>query len=112
MEDEFDSVAEMAENGDPYAQFVMGSSFQNGRDFYQMIGQNVDRLILAFYRESATQGHIRAQMELGDIYLHGKHGASENVEEAKKWLRLALKNKENVNGSSCPLGAYINILVY
>ena len=110
IESEIASVAEMSKNGDPYAQFVMASHFQNNENYYQIKSQKFNRFMLTLYRESASQGHIRAQMELGDIYLNERYGTSQDIEEAKKWLRLAEKNKENVNGAYFLLGRTLILL--
>jgi TPR repeat protein len=44
---------------------------------------------LKWFKLAANQGHIRAQLHLGQIYQVGLFGVAENKSEAAKWYRLA-----------------------
>ena len=47
-----------------------------------------DSAAVKWYRESAEQGHARAQNNLGAMYDDG-HGVSEDNTQALKWYRAA-----------------------
>ena len=74
---------QLAEMGDPIAQYNIGVMFENGKGIEQdyKIAQN-------WYKRSAEQDNIEAAYALGSIYYKGK-GLEKNNEEAFKWFKIA-----------------------
>lgn len=74
---------QLAEMGNPRAQFNLGFMYANGRgvptDFAEA---------MKWYRLAADQGFAAAQHNLGIMYANGQNVATDHV-EAVKWYRLA-----------------------
>lgn len=69
-----------AEEGDPKAQMLLGSLYDNGD------GISYDHAQAAtWYKKAATQGHLQAQTLLGEMYLKGR-GVEQNEEEGARWM--------------------------
>lgn len=68
-----------AQKGDAASQLIVGVRYLELRNFDQA---------LYWFRKSATQGNVEAQMHLGDAYARGK-GVPVDFVKAHKWLLLA-----------------------
>ena len=66
----------VAEQGDAYAQAVLGSMYYNGHG----VPQN-DEEAVRWFRRAAEQGFADAQTGLGSMYYHGR-GVPQNDQEA------------------------------
>ena len=73
----------LAEQGDPIAQFRLGSLYENGdgvpRDFAKA---------RQWYEKAAAKGHAGAQNNLGGLYEFG-HGVTRNEVLAYMWYSIA-----------------------
>ncbi|GHU25714.1 hypothetical protein AGMMS50256_00840 [Betaproteobacteria bacterium] len=68
-----------AEPSDAEAQFKLGKTFQDSRDFVQAV---------AWYRKATVQGFAKAQNNLGGMYFYG-HGVAKDDAEVVRWYRKA-----------------------
>ena len=73
----------LAEQGDAYVQFLLGSMYLEGLG----VSQN-DKAALEWLTRSADQGDDGAQFALGQMYRRGQ-GVPENDKTAVKWYTLA-----------------------
>jgi hypothetical protein len=79
----FEQLREMAENGDPGAQNVLGRRYATGE------GVKVDeREAIRWYVKSAEQGNVAAQSKLGSIYFSGR-GVPQDFTQAYFWMVVA-----------------------
>jgi TPR repeat protein len=72
-----------AEQGEPRAQYYLGTFFEEGRGVpqdYKAASKN--------YRLAATQGYVKAQYKLGLLYLKGQ-GVIQSTENAYAWWSVA-----------------------
>jgi TPR repeat protein len=69
--------------GEAWAQFVMGSLYDNGQGVIQDYVEAVK-----WYALAAQQGHASAQYNLGYMYLRGQ-GVTQDLFQGLKWYRLA-----------------------
>lgn len=102
-----------AEKGHQFAQFKLGSFYEEG------LTGKVDLVEAAkWYQLAANQGHTIAQLKLGAMYRNG-FGVKVDYEQAKKWYGMASQNgnqeattalaeiaAESSNGSMAFLNAY------
>lgn len=72
-----------AEQGDAYAQSLLGGMYYFGNGVAQDYGEAVK-----WYRLAALQGDLHAQSFLGSMYAVG-NGVPQDYDEAAKWYRLA-----------------------
>lgn len=68
---------EMVEQENPVAQYNIGESYYNGKDYKEAV---------KWYRKSAEQGYVFAQYNLGTCYENGQ-GVTQDYIEAVKWYR-------------------------
>ncbi|MYD87791.1 MAG: sel1 repeat family protein [Acidobacteria bacterium] len=81
------NVAELrpaAEQGDPEAQFHLGSAYQSGTGVPED-----DAEAVAWYLRAAEQGYANAQFALGFAYSNGEGVALDNAESLAWFLRAA-----------------------
>ena len=79
-----DARLALAVEGDPQAQFVLGSMYYKGSS-----GVRRDHAMAAkWYRTAAEQGHVNAQVNLGSLYFDGE-GVPQDYAEAVRWYRRA-----------------------
>ena len=71
---------QVAEDGDPRAQYNLGWMHANGRGTSQDF-----KVAIEWYTKSAQQGNINAQYNLGNLYLRGQ-GAAQNDKLAFSWF--------------------------
>ncbi len=89
--DDDDSVApntnlkSQADGGDAYAQFLLGSRYEFGRDGYPRDAQEAVR----YYTLAADQGNYKAEFNLGLIYQYGKYGVAKDEEKAVQLYTFA-----------------------
>lgn len=72
-----------AEQGDPKAEFDLGTRYYYGRGVPQDYPEAA-----RWYRKAADQGNAKAQFYLGSMYRDGK-GVSQDYSEALRWCRKA-----------------------
>ena len=76
---------QLAEDGDPRAQFMLGSAFLQGR-----LGRARDvGRALGWYRRAAEGGSQRAAQALARVYEHGLDGVASDPREARQWAERA-----------------------
>ena len=73
----------LAEQGDVFCQFVLGTMYDNGKG----VAKNFKKAV-KWYTLAAEQGDADAQFYLGNMYDFGK-GVLENDKTARKWNKLA-----------------------
>jgi uncharacterized protein len=73
----------LAEQGDSFAQYFLGTMYEEGHRVPQDYAQAEK-----WYRKSAEQGFARAQYRLGVFYGLGR-GVPEDFVQAEKWYRKA-----------------------
>ena len=73
----------LAEQGNVYAQFNLGTMYDMGRGVTKD-----DKEAVRLYRLAAEQGLAVAQFNLGNAYTNGQ-GVLQDYKEALKWYRLA-----------------------
>lgn len=78
--------SQLAEQGQPRAQALMGWSHEVG----QGSEQDISRAI-TLYRQAAQAGDAFGQYRLGEVYLRGA-GVKRDLREAFHWMELAAKN--------------------
>lgn len=76
----FPCMARMADNGDPYAQWMMGNVTGMG-----LVFPKDDAKSIAWYRRSAAQGHLWGQRSLAEAYYFGRGVPVDNA-EAYFWI--------------------------
>jgi hypothetical protein len=81
--DDLATVREMAEQGDPAAQFALGSRYAIGEEVRQD-----DSEAARWFSNAAKQGHTEAQAILGMYYMLGK-GVPQDADKAYFWSILA-----------------------
>jgi TPR repeat protein len=80
---DIDLLKEAAEQGDAYAQGLLGTMYENGRGVPQDYQEAAK-----WYRKAAEQGNAGAQSMLGWMYEGGK-GVPRDYREAAMWFRKA-----------------------
>jgi len=85
---ETDKLTELADKGNPIAQYKLGYRYFDGDD----IPEDLEKAF-GYFMKSAEQGNADAQTMLGRCYLNG-YGIDENPAEAFKWF---LKSAEQGN---------------
>jgi len=78
----------LAENGDAYAQFMLGEMYANGQGLFRDYERAADWL-----RKSAEQHFADSQLRLGDMYAQGL-GVEEDHREAVRWFGLAASHPD------------------
>jgi len=76
-------ISQLAEQGDPAAQFALGAQYATGENVQQDYSQAV-----AWFSKAAEQGHVLAQATLGAYYLAGR-GVPMDLSKAYFWSILA-----------------------
>jgi len=84
----FHVCLESAEQGDAYAQNIVGVSYASGDG----VAQDSEAALL-WFRKSATQGFAKAQSNIAIAYLDG-NGVKRNHTEANRWWKLAAAQGE------------------
>ena len=82
----FDQWYDLAEEGDRFAQLVVGFLYYQG----EAVSQNY-RLAREWFYLSALQGNAAAQMNLAYMYAHG-YGVEADEQEAARWREKAEAN--------------------
>ena len=82
----FDQWYDLAEEGDRFAQLVVGFLYYQG----EAVSQNY-RLAREWFYLSALQGNAAAQMNLAYLYAHG-YGVEADEQEAARWREKAKAN--------------------
>ncbi len=77
-----------AEQGNVYAQFLVGSAYRFGDGVPQDYAE-----AMKWYRHAAEQGYADAENALGTMYRHGQ-GVPQDYAEAMKWYRRAAEREE------------------
>lgn len=75
-----------AEQGNPIAQYVLGTRFEHGEGVEQDYQQ-----AQYWYRKAANQGDRNAQYNLGMLYFDGK-GIARDYRQAAEWFRKAAEH--------------------
>jgi hypothetical protein len=75
---------QLGEEGDPFAQCIMGVMYQNGRGAPKNVHSAIN-----WYMKSAKQGYPIAEEHLGEIYQYGEEGIKTDNKVAAKWYRCA-----------------------
>ena len=78
----FELIKEKAEDGDSYAQVLLGNFYYTG--FQEGIKQDFSEAA-KWYRKSAEQGDSEGMYCLGQLYFTGE-GVDKNINESKNWL--------------------------
>ncbi len=79
----FDQLRQIAENGDPAAQNMLGLRYSTGE------GVKLDeREAVRWYVKAAEQGNVAAQSKLGTIYFSGR-GVPQDSSQAYFWMVVA-----------------------
>ncbi|MFZ0479751.1 MAG: GAF domain-containing protein [Terriglobales bacterium] len=79
-----DDLRKMAEQGNPEAQFLLGTLYRSGDGVLQNDNQAVD-----WFQRAADQGYVRALSALGSSYWSGR-GVPQDYSKAYFWYELAL----------------------
>ena len=98
------ALTAMAEAGNAFAQYNLGSMYDNGRGVAQDYAAAA-----SWYRKAADQGNAFAQSNLGVMYYNGK-GVAQDYVQAHKWFNLgatsgdadAVKNRDIVASKMTP----------
>ncbi len=80
---ELEQLRPLATQGDPDAQYKLGSLYYSGNGVKQDFPQSA-----LWYRRAAQQGNIDAQYSLGNMYLMGE-GIEQDDNQAAHWYALA-----------------------
>jgi len=92
-----DSMRNLAEQGDPAAQFALGAHYVTGEGVTQDYNEAVHWFSLA-----AAQGHVIAQSTLGAYYAIGR-GVSQDYAKAYFWSLLAQAGGDDASKYRIPL---------
>jgi Sel1 repeat len=76
-------ISQLAEQGDPAAQFALGAQYATGDNVQQDYSQAV-----SWFSKAAEQGHVLAQATLGAYYLAGR-GVPTDLSKAYFWSIIA-----------------------
>ncbi len=79
-----DDLHKLAEQGDPEAQFMLGTLYRNGDGVLQD-----DKRAVEWFQRAANQGYVRALSALGSSYWAGR-GVQQDYSQAYFWYELAL----------------------
>lgn len=80
----------LAEQGDAFAQFHLGSLYRNGQGVPQDFVEAAN-----WYRLAAEQGHDLAQGVLGGLYIIGQ-GVPQNYKESLRWFSLSAEQGSEI----------------
>jgi localization factor PodJL len=80
------NLRQAAVNGDPQAQYEVGTRFADGKSVPQDLTQ-----AFAWYQRAATRGFVAAQFRLAGLLERGT-GVARDLERAKVWYRRAAEN--------------------
>ena len=83
---DFDKLKLQAEQGDEFAQYLLGRMYYLGEGVPESAVEAVK-----WFRKAADQDIVNAQYSLGGMYADGQ-GVPENDAEAVKWYRKAAGN--------------------
>lgn len=81
--DDFDELSKAADQGDPWAQTMLGVKFATGNGVLQNSMRAVN-----WFRMAADQGYAGGQYNLGYMYATGQ-GVTQDYAEAANWYRKA-----------------------
>lgn len=84
-------LRQLAEQGDPTAQFAMGVRYATGDEVAQSYAEAV-----RWFSMAAEQGHIKAQGTLGAYYQFGR-GVPEDLNKAYLWAVLAAAGGDEIS---------------
>ena len=85
---EYDRYRFMAEDGIAYAQYILGTIYEEGRSVQQDMQQAIE-----WYKKASAQGLVKANYHLGLCYKMGK-GVNRDYEKAREYFLLASKEGE------------------
>jgi TPR repeat protein len=88
VKDDITTLQHKADEGDPVAQFNLGSRYFNGED----VKKNEEQAGY-WWKRAAKQGHANAQSHLGELYDKG-HGMEQDYRRAYFWYSLAVKGTD------------------
>ena len=92
IEEEVTTIFEMANSGDPEAQYVLAD------DFHQMYQKTRDwlfsKMAVELYQKAAKQGHFMAQMRLGLMHRTGE-GVLTDLIESENWFQMAVQQNKS-----------------
>lgn len=92
IEKEITLVVDMANAGDPEAQYVLAD------DFHQMYQKTRDwffsKMAVEWYEKAAKQGHFMAQMRLGLMRRTGE-GVLRDLKESQEWFQMAVQQNKS-----------------
>ena len=92
IQNEYGIFSRMVERGNPSAQFIYTEELRVKAKHKQISDKKFVQEALPLYKSLAAQGHLLAQIQLGDTYL-----ILGQPEESKKWLCLAVKQSTSIN---------------
>ncbi|MEO2147394.1 MAG: tetratricopeptide repeat protein [bacterium] len=91
-----------AEQGCADAQYVLGR-WAFALEAPRYLREMPEEKKLGWLQQAASQGHVRAQYVLADLYLEGDD-VPEDVEEGLKWCRLASESEQGLSVAHYRLG--------
>jgi putative methionine-R-sulfoxide reductase with GAF domain len=94
-----DKLQEMAQAGDPAAQYTLGRRYATGDGV-----SPDDRQAVNWFTKAAEQGYIPAESKLGSFYYNGR-GVPQNFYEAYRWALLARASGDDTSKALVPLVA-------
>lgn len=103
--EDFHETKAFAEQGDAFAQFQLGATYDLGEEG---VPQD-DKEAAKWYLKAAEQGHKIAQLKTGRMYLEGR-GVQQDYIEAWAWLFMARFGTPRPESTSVPQGP--NVVKY
>ena len=82
----FEIFRDLAEKGNAYSQFRLGSFYEYGEEVEKSIKES-----FKWYKKAAENGEVNAQYKIGYCYEHGQ-GVEKNLKESFKWYKKAADN--------------------
>lgn len=80
----FESYLQQALKGNPQKQYQVGDMYLDGAG----VQQNT-KLAIEFFSKAARQGHVKAQVLLGNLFLNGMHGVEKDEAAGFRWFYQA-----------------------
>lgn len=74
-----------AQIGNPQAQYELAEKYKEGCGIFNL--KNYKKAVI-WYQAAAEQGHVKAQVRLGEMFLYGK-GAPIDCDQSYKWYKAA-----------------------
>ncbi|MGP9491791.1 tetratricopeptide repeat protein [Psychrobacter sp. AOP7-B1-24] len=91
---DFNQVQRLANQGNGFAHFILGSMYETGEGVRQDYSKAAQ-----WFEKAAYQEHRIAQFRLGMMYYEGK-GVRQNTATAKEWFGIACDNGEQASCDS------------